>query len=160
MIMTRLGRRVLILSLLLTGLIAALVLAVLSEMTPKNEDCPGVSPEVVVRSYYTAAVRGDGKVAQTCLTTAYRQDLASVVDPDWQNIRSIRLTSVKEIPLAPVRRPTVDQPPFRTAGLRVEYSVIWRRFTTDENGPGVRFISVLQENPNSPWRIDSIGSGP
>jgi hypothetical protein len=31
---------------------------------------------------------------------------------------------------------------------------------TDRDGLGVRFISVVQVDRDSPWRIDEIGSGP
>lgn len=82
------------------------------------------------------------------------------MDPDWQNIAAIRLTDVRDIPLAPVSRPGIGQRRFRSVGLEVKYVVWWRRATTDRNGSGVRYISIVQEQPGLPWRIDSIGSAP
>jgi hypothetical protein len=153
-------RRKLFLSLTLIGLISVLAIAALSTVNMENKGCPSASPEAVVRAYYAAAARGDGPAAEACFTVAFRKVAAVGIDPDWQNIKSIQLLTVTEIPLAPVHRPAATWPPFRATGYRVEYLASWKSHMTDRDGPGVRFISVVQINRDSPWRIDSIGSGP
>jgi hypothetical protein len=153
-------RRVLFLSLTLIGLIAVLVIVDLSTVNTENKSCPSASPEAVVRAYYAAAARGDGQAAEACFTVALRKVTAVGVDPDWQNIKSMQLLSVTEFPLAPVHRPAATWPPFRATGYRVEYVASWKSHMTDRDGLGVRFVSVVQVDRDSPWRIDSIGSGP
>lgn len=100
----------------------------------------------------------------SCLTPYYSGQLARVVDPDWENIatlRSLKLTTaVLPHDSLPGNVPKAYASPYAFAQVDAEFVVHYYRIVDASNGKTIRFIYVVKQHRNSPWRIAAIGSGP
>ncbi len=127
--------------------------------------CPGQSAKAAVRGYYAAVIRHDARLAKSCLTPYYVQQLARVIGPDWQNVaslRSLKVTEAKALPhdTLPGNVPAAYARPYSFVQVDAEFIVRYYRVESSSNGLTIRFIYVVKQHRNSPWRIASIGSGP
>lgn len=126
--------------------------------------CPGQSAEAPVRGYYAAVVRHDAHRAKSCLTSYYAQQLAHVIDPDWQNVATLRSLKLRVARLPhdtlPGNVPRSYAGPFAFAQVDAQFIVRYHRVESSSNGPTIRFIYVVKQYRTSPWRIAAIGSGP
>ena len=126
--------------------------------------CPGQSAEAPVRGYYAAVVRHDARRAKSCLTSYYARQLAHVVDPDWQNVATLRSLKLKVAKLPhdtlPGNVPAAYARPYAFVQVDAEFTVRYYRVESSSNGLTIRFIYVVKQHRTSPWRIAAIGSGP
>jgi hypothetical protein len=127
--------------------------------------CPGKTAKAPVRGYYAAVVRHDARRAKSCLTPYYAQQLARVIGPDWQNVatlRALKVTEAKSLPhdTLPGNVPSAYARPYAFAQVDAEFIVRYYRVVSSSNGLTIRFIYVVKQHRDSPWRIAAIGSGP
>jgi hypothetical protein len=127
--------------------------------------CPGNTAKAPVSVYYAAVVRHDARRAKSCLTPYYAQQLARVIGPDWQNVatlRALKVTEAKSLPhdTLPGNVPCAYARPYAFAQVDAEFIVRYYRVVSSSNGLTIRFIYVVKQHRNSPWRIAAIGSGP
>jgi hypothetical protein len=94
----------------------------------------------------------------------YVKRLARVVDPDWQNIATLRSLKLKKAALPfdslPGNVPKGYARPYAFARVDAEFIVHYYHVESSSNGPTIRFIYVVEQHRKGPWRIASIGSGP
>ena len=125
------------------------------------DNCPGRTPAEVVQAYYTASAQGNIDRAQACLTTQYREQLRTVVDPLWQNLATVTFTRIDEQAVELNTLPDgVPRSVARATQVFLSYAAQWRVETTAQNGPALAFIYLVQATDDAPWRIASIGTGP
>lgn len=141
--------------------------ALASVLAPTSSDypaCPGGSPKVAVRGYYEAIIHHRTLVAKSCLTPYFRRQTARDVDPDWQNIATLRSLKLKSARLPfdslPGNVPIAYAKPYAFLQVDAEFVVRYYRVESSPNGFTIRFIYVVKQYRNSPWRIAAIGSGP
>lgn len=128
----------------------------------RNTSCSGASPQVTVRQYYRAVVRHQGAVAKSCLTPSFVKLSARFPDPDWSNVAGIRSLHLRSRPFPPRELPgsRTQVEPYAAAQVVASFVVRWYHIVDSPNGATIRFIYVVKQNRNSPWRITAIGSGP
>ncbi len=136
----------------------------LSRSASRSTVCAGQSAQAVVRAYYGAVIRHDARLAKSCLTPYYAQQLARVVDPDWRNIATLRSLKLKQAKLShdtlPGNVPAAYAKPYAFTQVDAEFIVHYYRVESSSNGATIRFIYVVKQHRASPWRIAAIGSRP
>lgn len=160
-----------LLSIAVSGLVLAAVAlparahaGVRAPEAPSASACPGGSPKAAVRGYYEAIIRHQTLAAKSCLTPYYLKQLDRVVDPDWQNIATLRSLKLKsdglQVGSLPGNVPKTYAKPYASGQVDAEFVVHYYRVEDSSNGFTIRFIYVVKQHRNSPWRIAAIGSGP
>ncbi len=129
-----------------------------------HSSCPGTSAKAAVRGYYDAIIRHDTFGAKSCLMPYYLQQLDRVVDPDWDNIKSLRALKLKgalaRYASLPGNVPARYARPYAAAQIDAEFIVRYYHVESSSNGLTIRFIYVVKQHRTSLWRIAAIGSGP
>jgi len=158
-------------SIAVSGLVLAAIAAptradagVLAPAASSTSACPGGSPEAAVRGYYGAIIRHQTVTARSCLTPYFLKQSDRVVDPDWQNIATLRSLKLKsgqlQVGSLPGNVPKAYDKPYASRQVDAEFLVHYYRVESSPNGTTIRFIYVVQQHRHSPWRIAAIGSGP
>jgi hypothetical protein len=138
-----------------------------------------LSPEDVIRKYYEAVDKKDYKTAHSMETMSSQfsylwmnMDDSALFNnnfgDDLSNITSAKVKDIK-LPFDPSevslsRQLGLDKLKNRKATdirvCQVTVDMNFKQEFTSINGENVRFVTLVKETSDSPWQIDSIGTGP
>lgn len=147
---------------------------------PFERQLAALAPEEVVKAWFDALGRGDGRTYHALQTRRLQaQRLFSNMDNRFlynpagdtleneylHNVTSAHVLEIK--PLALPERPGLPESRDSGSGgspesLRyvVEVDLQVKRFVTHGSGPQMRFVTLVRETSETGWRIDASGTGP
>lgn len=143
---------------------------------PTSQVLLRLSPEQVVHTFYDALNQHQYEKAYTMLSLPHRlQYLFSNRDPGQLYNASFAATLE---PLENIRRakvlqirpmdetggwsdlPELNRNPHQVHRLMVNLDLTFDKVVSSNNGRTVRFITLVRESPDSPWLLDTFGTGP
>ena len=147
---------------------------IIDEQDPKEKELARLSPEELINEYYQALDRGDHErvyaLESRCKMRSYL--FANIKDKEIYN-RSFEdaypdgfknITSAKVSDIVPLENQDElecdDASGQKELRYRVDVDLEVKKSITYDSGPQTRFIVLVEETPETGWRVKEVGTGP